>query len=148
MIIYAENKRVYSEFEILKTYQAGISLKGFEVKAIKNGKISIRGSFGKIKDNEFFLIGAIISPYQAKNTPKDYDPQRTRKLLLQKKEIRELIGKIKERGLTLIPLKVYDKNGKIKIEIALAKALKKFEKKEIIRKKEEKRKLERVLKQY
>ena len=145
---YADNKRIYHDYEILETYEAGIILEGHEVKAVKTGKISIVGSYVKIIDSETFLIGAIISPYQPKNTPKDYDPQRSRKLLLNKKEIEGLIGKSKERGLTIVPLKVYAKKGKIKLEIGLAKAKKKYDKRTSIRKKEEKRKIERVLKQY
>ena len=145
---YAENRRVYHDYEILETYEAGIVLEGHEVKAVKTGKISIAGSYVKILGGEAFLIGAIISPYQPKNTAKDYDPQRTRKLLLNKKEIAGLIGKSKERGLTIVPLKVYDRKGKIKLEIGLAKAKKKHDKREVIKKKEERRKIERVLKQY
>ncbi len=145
---YSENKRAYHDFEIIETYEAGMVLEGHEVKAIKTGKISIIGSYVKVSGSEVFLIGAVISPYQPKNTPKDYDPQRTRKLLLNKKEIAKLIGKTKERGLTIVPLKVYDKRGKVKLLIGLSKAKKKHDKREVIRKKEEKRKIERVLKQY
>lgn len=145
---HAENRRAFHDYEILEKYEAGIVLKGHEVKAVKTGKISIAGSYVKISDSEAFLIGATISPYQPKNTPKDYDSQKTRKLLLNKKEIAELIGKSKEKGLTIVPLKVYDRRGKIKLEVGLAKARKKRDKREVIRKKEEKRKIERVLKQY
>ncbi|OHB17071.1 MAG: SsrA-binding protein [Parcubacteria group bacterium RIFCSPLOWO2_01_FULL_40_65] len=145
---YGENRKVYHDYEILEKYEAGIILKGHEVKAIRNGKISILGSYVQIIDNEAFLIGATIVPYQPKNTPQNYDPEKNRKLLLNKKEITGLIGKVKERGLTIVPLKVYDKKGKIKIEIGLAKAKKKYDKRRSIRKREEKRKIERVLKQY
>lgn len=145
---YADNRRIYHDYEILETYEAGIVLEGHEVKAVKTGKISIIGSYVKIIDSEAFLIGAVISPYQPKNTPKDYDPQRSRKLLLNKKEITGLIGKSRERGLTIVPLKVYAKKGKIKLEIGLAKTRKKHDKREVIKKKEEERKIERVLKQY
>lgn len=145
---YAENRKAYHDYGIIESYEAGIELRGFEVKAVKTGKISIRGAYVKIKDSEAFLIGATISPYQPINTPKDYDPQRTRKLLLKKREIATLIGKTKERGLTMVPLKVYAKRGKIKLTIGLAKARKKKDKRELIKKREEKRKVERVLKQY
>lgn len=145
---FAENKKAWHDYEIIESYEAGIVLEGHEVKAIKTGKMSIFGSYVKILDGEAFLIGAIISPYQSKNTPKNYDPQRTRKLLLNKKEIAGLVGKSKEKGLTIVPLKVYAVKGKIKLEIGLAKARKKHDKREVIRKKEEKRKIERVLKQY
>lgn len=145
---YAENKKAFHDFEVIEKYEAGMILEGHEVKAIKTGKISIAGSYVKINSGEVLLVGAVISPYQPKNTPKDYDPQRTRKLLLNKKEIAGLIGKSKERGLTIVPLKVYTKKGRIKLEIGLAKARKKYDKRTSIRKKEEKRKIERVLKQY
>ncbi len=145
---YAENKKAWHDYEIIENFEAGIVLEGHEVKAIKTGKISIVGSYVKIIGSEAFLIGATISAYQPKNTPKDYDPQRSRKLLLNKKEIEGLIGKSKEKGLTVVPLRVYAKKGRIKLEIGLAKARKKRDKREIIKKKEEKRKIERVLKQY
>lgn len=145
-MLYSKNSRAYFDFDILETYQAGISLKGYEVKAVKKGKMSIKGAYVKIKDGEVFLIGAVISPYQAKNTPENYDPQRTRRLLLKKKEINSLIGRAKEKGLTLIPLEVYNIKNRIKVKIGLAKAKKKIDKRELIKKREEERKIERVLK--
>ena len=145
---YAENRKAYHDYQILEKYEAGIVLEGHEVKAVKTGKISIIGSYVRIDGGEAFLAGATISPYQPKNTPKNYNPQRTRKLLLNKKEIAGLIGKSKERGLTIIPLRVYNRKGKIKLEIGLVKSRKKGDKRELIRKMEEKRKVERVLKQY
>ena len=145
---YAENRSAFHDYEILEKYEAGMVLEGHEVKAVKNGKFSIRGSYVKVLDGEVFLIGAIISPYQPRNTPKEYDPQRTRKLLLNKKEIAGLIGKSEEKGLTIVPLKAYDKRGRIKLEIGLAKARKKYDKREVIKGKEEKRKIERALKSY
>ena len=146
--MYAENRKAFHDYEILEKYETGLVLEGHEVKAIRNGKISILGSYIQIIDSETFLIGATIAPYQPKNTPKNYDPEKSRKLLLNKKEVVSLIGKSKERGLTIIPLKVYDKKGKIKLEIGFAKAKKKYDKRISIRKKEEKRKIERDLKQY
>lgn len=145
---YAENKKAWHDYEIIESFESGIVLEGHEVKAVKIGKMSIFGSYVKISGGEAFLVGATVSPYQPKNTPKNYDPQRTRKLLLNKKEIAGLIGKSKERGLTIVPLKAYNKKGRIKIEIGLAKARKKHDKREVIKKKEEERKIERTLKQY
>ncbi|TSC91281.1 MAG: SsrA-binding protein [Parcubacteria group bacterium Gr01-1014_2] len=145
---YAENKKAWHDYEIIENFEAGIVLEGHEVKAVRSGKISILGSYIQIIDGEAFLIGATIAPYQPKNTPKNYEPERNRKLLLNRKEIAGLVGKSKERGLTIVPLKVYDKKGKVKIEIGLAKAKRKYDKRTSIRKKEEKRKIERVLKQY
>mgnify|MGYP001582555459 CR=1 FL=1 len=145
---YAENRRAYHDYEIIEKYEAGLVLEGHEVKAVKTGKISILGSYAKILNGEAFLIGAVISPYQPKNTPGGYDPERTRKLLLNKKEITGLIGKSKEKSLTIVPLRVYARKGRIKLELGLVKAKKKRDKREVIRKKEEKRKIERTLKQY
>lgn len=146
MAQYAENRKAYHDFEIIENYEAGLVLEGHEVKAVKNGRISIQGAYVKILGSEAFLIGATIPPYQPLNTPKDYDPQRTRKLLLNKREIATLIGKSKERGLTIVPLKVYDRRGKIKLKIGLARARKKADKRQKIREREEKRKIQRVLK--
>ncbi len=130
------NKKAYFNYEILETYEAGIELLGFEVKAIKTGKASIVGSFVIVKNGEAWLLNADVSPYQPANTPPDYNPKRTRRLLLNKKEIRELIGKTHENGLTIMPLKLYSKNGKIKIEIGIARGKKKTDKRETIKKRE------------
>lgn len=143
----AQNKKAKFDYKILKKYEAGISLIGTEVKSIKQGRISLQGSYVTIKDEEVFLIGSNIPPYQPKNAPKDYNPEKQRKLLLKKQEIDQLIGKTKEKGLTLIPLKVYTRNGLIKIEIALAKGAKKSDKREKIKKKEVDRKIKRALRQ-
>jgi len=144
--VFAKNKRAYFDYEIFEKYEAGIELYGFEVKSVKTGHLSLKGSFVIIKNMEAFLINAYISPYQANNTPKDYDPLRTRKLLLKKNEIKSLIGKQKQKGLTLVPLKAYNRKGKIKIEIGLAKSKKKFDKREKIKKREFERERERALK--
>ena len=143
MRIFAKNKRAFFDYEIIEKYEAGIKLFGFEVKSIKNGNVSLKGSFVVAKNKEVFLLNTFIAPYQQKNTPKDYDPQKTRKLLLKKKEIEGLIGKTSQKGLTLVPIKVYNKGVKIKIEIALAKSKKKFQKKEKIKDRDLKREAER-----
>ncbi|PIR89720.1 SsrA-binding protein [bacterium (Candidatus Gribaldobacteria) CG_4_10_14_0_2_um_filter_33_15] len=130
------NKKAYFNYEILETFQAGIVLIGQEVKSIKNGRISLAGSYIILKEEEFFLIGANVPPYQPKNAPRDYDPKRFRKLLLKKSEIKYLIGKSRQMGLTLIPLKVYTKQQKIKLEFGLAKGKKKVDKREKIKKRE------------
>jgi len=141
-----KNKRAYFDYEILEKYEAGIELFGFEVKSIKTGHISFKGSFVVIKNNEVYLLNAFIPPYQPKNTPKDYEPSRTRKLLLRKNEIKTLIGKSKQKGLTLVPVGVYTKRGLIKLEIGIGKGKKKFDKREKIKKREAKREMERTLK--
>ncbi|MCD6094589.1 SsrA-binding protein SmpB [bacterium] len=140
------NKRAYFDYEILEKYEAGIELLGNEVKSIKKGQVSLKGSFVIIKKDEVYLLNAHISPYQVKNTPSNYNPFRTRRLLLHKSEIKGLIGKVKQKGLTLVPLKLYTKGGRIKIEIGLARARKKVDKREKIKEREIKREMERVLK--
>lgn len=136
MSIIATNKRAYFDYEILETYEAGIELRGYEVKSIKTGRINLAGSYAVIQNNQIWLLNSDISAFQPKNAPQDYDSKRTRRLLLKKEEIKNLIGKTAEKGLTLMPLKVYTKRGKIKIEIGLARSKKKFEKKESIKKRD------------
>ncbi|MCK4474008.1 SsrA-binding protein SmpB [Candidatus Parcubacteria bacterium] len=143
MDVLAQNKKAYYDYEILETLEAGIVLIGQEVKAIKTGHIGLKGCFVMFKNQELFLIGANIPPYQPKNAPKDYEPERPRKLLLKKTEIKSLIGKTKQKGLTLIPLKVYTKRGKIKLLFGLARGKKKIDKREKIKKRDfERRKQE------
>ena len=142
-----KNKKAYFNYEILEKLIAGISLLGLEVKSIKSGRISLKATYVVLRNEEAFLIGANIPPYQPKNTPKDYNPERSRKLLLKKSEIKYLIGKTKQRGLTIVPLRVYNIRGKIKIEIGLVKGKKKFDKREIIKKREGEREIRRILKE-
>jgi SsrA-binding protein len=141
----ANNKRAVFDYQILEKFEAGIALLGHEVKAIRIGRISLAGSYVVLKGEEVFLINCNIPPYQPKNTPSDYDPKRSRKLLLKKREIRRLLGKKKEQGLTLVPLKVYTKNKLIKVEVGLAKGKKKFDKREAIKKREAERNIKRAL---
>jgi len=143
----AINKRAIYDYEILEKYEAGISLFGCEVKSTKTGHISLKGSYIVIKNNEAYLLNAFIPPYQTKNTPSDYDPSRSRKLLLHKSEIKSLIGKTKQKGLTLVRIKLYTKKGKIKLEFALAKGKRKVDKREKIKKREAERKMRRVLRE-
>ncbi|MEX2090696.1 MAG: SsrA-binding protein SmpB [Candidatus Paceibacterota bacterium] len=136
---YATNPRANFDYEILETIEAGIVLGGHEVKSIKTGKASIKGSYVKVISGQLFLIGAVISPYQPTNTPADYDPQRTRKLLLSKKQISALESTSQSHGSTLIPLKLYDKKGLVKILIGIARGKKKYDKRESLKKKDMKR---------
>lgn len=147
MNILAENKKAKFDFEILETYEAGIELFGFEVKAVKNHKISLEGSYVFPRFGEFYLVGATIAPYQPKNTPKDYESARERRLLLHKKEINYLLGKISQKGLTILPVKIYTKNGRVKLEIAIARKFKKHDKRERLKERESKRKIERTMKE-
>ena len=144
--VFAKNKRALFDYEILETFEAGIELRGWEVKAIKTGHISLKGAFVVIKNGEAWLLNANVPPYQPKNTPKDYHPSRTRRLLLTKRELKYLFGKTQEKGLTLVPLKVYNKKGKIKLEIGVAKGKRKPDKREAIKKRELKKEIEKMLK--
>jgi len=146
MKIIAKNKKAYAKYEILKKFEAGISLIGQEVKSIKSGRINLAGTYVVVRAEEVFLIGANVPPYQPKNAPSDYNPGRSRKLLLKKSEIKYLIGKIKQKGLTLVPLKVYTKGAKIKLEFAIAKGKKTVDKRETIKKREIEREIRRELK--
>ena len=142
----AENKKAHYDYEILQEYEAGIVLTGQEVKSIRSGKISLKGSYVILKDEQAYLVGAKIPPYQPKNAPADYDPERFRKLLLNKSEIKQLIGKSKEKGLALIPLKIYTKHAKIKLAFGIGKGKKKTDKRENIKRREIQREIERELK--
>jgi len=142
----SENKKAYFDYEILDKFEAGIVLSGQEVKSIKSGKINLKGSYVVFNKQEPFLIGAKVPPYQPKNTPSDYDPEKSRKLLLKKAEINHLIGKTNERGIALIPLKVYIKNAMVKLEFGIAKGRKKFSKREMLKKRENQREIQKELK--
>lgn len=146
MKILANNKKAYFEYQILEKIEAGIILIGQEVKSIRSGRINLAGSYVVLKEEEAYLIGTNIPPYQPKNAPADYNPERSRKLLLKKSEIKYLIGKIKERGLTLVPLRVYTRKRKIKLEFGIAKGKKKRDKREAIKKRETRREMRKVLK--
>ena len=149
----AENRKVKFDYTVLETIEAGIVLSGFEVKAVKSGKMNLTGSYARIKGNEVWLINSSIQPYQPGNTPKDYDPERTRHLLLTSKEIKRLTGKEHESGLTLVPLRAYIKgrlpagrHGLVKLELGLGRHKKKTDKREVIKKREADRDINRALK--
>lgn len=136
MKIYAHNKKARFDYEMLETYEAGIKLRGHEVKSVKNGQASLRGGFVILRGGEAYLVNTTIPPYQQENIPDSYDQSRPRKLLLQKKELDYLVGKIKQRGLTLVPIKLYNKHGLIKLEFGVARGKKKHDKRETIKKKD------------
>ncbi len=146
MKVYSENKKAHFDYEVLEKYEAGLVLQGQEVKSIRTGHINLAGSYVVINNNEIILIGAKIPAYQPKNTPEDYNPERQRKLLLSKKEIDYLAGRANERGFSLIPLKVYDNNGRIKLEFGVARGKKSFDKKEKIKKRDTDRDIRREFK--
>lgn len=146
MVNYAENRKARFDYEILEKYEAGIELLGTEVKSVRSGQMSLEGAFVIVRGGETFLINSSIPPYQAKNAPKDYDPLRNRKVLLTKKEIAELSASEKNKSLTIVPISVYNKGRKIKVEIALVRGKKKHDKREAIRKRDTDRDIRRTLK--
>ena len=141
-----ENKKARLNYEIMDTYEAGIELFGFEVKSLKLKHGKLEGGHVIIRGGEAYLVGAQIPPHQIKNAPESYDPQRTRRLLLNKKEIATLAGKDKEKGLTLIPLSLYTKNRFIKLSFGIARPKKKYDKREDLKKKDSEREIRRTLK--
>jgi SsrA-binding protein len=143
--VVATNKTAYHNYNIIETYEAGIVLKGSEVKSIREGSVNLRDSFVRINDGEAFIYNMYIAPYKPASKLQ-HDPYRKRKLLLHKREILKLMGKVQEKGLTIIPTRVYLKNGRVKIEIALAKGKAKYEKRESIKERDMKRELSKKYK--
>ncbi len=143
--VIATNKKAFHDYNILETYEAGLVLKGTEVKAIREGNVNLRDSYIRIEDGEAYIIGMHVGHYKPAGKHQ-HDFTRKRKLLLHKREILKLMGKIQEKGLTVIPTKLYLKNGKIKLEIALAKGKAKYEKREAIRERDMKRELQKKFK--
>jgi len=141
-----QNKKAYFDYEILQKYEAGIELLGFEVKSLKKGQGSLIGSHITIRGNEAYIINMQIPPYQPTNTPADYDPLRNRRLLLTKKEIEQLAKEEKTKSLTIVPLSVYNKGRKLKLDIAIVRGKKKFDKRESIKKRDTDREIRRDLK--
>lgn len=141
-----ENKKARFDYEILEKIEAGLKLLGFEVKSLKKGQGSLAGAYVVVRGDEAFVVGMHISPYQAANTPKEYEPERTRKLLLNKKEIWELAQFEKKKGLTIIPTSVYNKKNKVKMEIVVARGKKKYDKRESLKKQQSERDINRTLK--
>ncbi|MBI3304746.1 SsrA-binding protein SmpB [Candidatus Parcubacteria bacterium] len=146
MSTLTENRRARFDYDVLETIEAGIVLTGQEVKSTKLGRMSLTGAFGTVHDNAVWLTGASIPPYQPKNAPANYDPERSRKLLLNRSEINRLVGKMKERGLTLVPLKVYTAHGRIKVELGLGRGKKTHDKRETMKRREARREIDRTLK--
>jgi len=146
MKIYSENKKAHYDYEIIEKYEAGLVLTGQEVKSIKTGHINLAGSYVIMQGGLPMLIGAKVPPYQPKNAPVDYNPEQQRRLLLNKKEIDYLAGRANEKGFSLIPLKVYENNGRIKLEFGVARGKKKFDKKEKIKKRDVERDISREFK--
>ena len=145
MKLVCQNRKAYHDYSIEEAIEAGISLVGTEVKSLREGKANLKDSYVLIKDTEAFLFNCHISPYSHGNIM-NHDPLRTRKLLLHKKEIMRLQGKIAQKGYTLIPLKIYFKDGRAKVEVGLAKGKREYEKRESIKEREANREIEKAMK--
>ena len=143
--IVATNRKAYHDFHILEKYEAGIVLEGAEVKSIRQGLLNLKESFARILKGEAWLIGCHITPYKQATQFRQPDPLRHRKLLLKKKEIRKLIGKVEEKGLVLIPLSMYFSKQYLKVELALGKAKKMYDKRDALKERDIKREVQRSL---
>ena len=144
--VVATNREAYHNFHIMETVECGIALTGTEVKSIREGRCNLKDSYGQIRQGEAWLLNAHISPYSHGNR-ENHEPTRTRKLLLHKKEIDKLQGKAQEKGLTLVPTKMYLKNGRVKIELAVAKGKKLYDKRETEKRREADREARAVMKE-
>jgi SsrA-binding protein len=131
----AENRKAFHDFHLLETFEAGLVLLGTEVKAIREGRVNLRDSYARVEDGEVFLYNVNISPYSHRGYA-DHEPLRRRKLLLHRDEIRKLIGKTVEKGMTLVPTRLYFKNGRVKVAVSLAKGKKEYDKRETIKRRE------------
>ena len=131
----AENRKAFHDYHLIETLEAGIALLGTEVKAIREGRVNLRDSYARVEDGEVFLYNVNISPYSHRGYA-DHEPLRKRKLLLHRDEIRKLIGKTVEKGMTLVPVRLYYKNGRVKVAISLAKGKKEYDKRETIKRRE------------
>lgn len=144
--VIADNRQARFLYEILETYEAGIELKGTEVKSIREGKANLRDGYALIRNGEAWLINVHISPFSHTSEYFNHDPRRTRKLLLHKEEIRKLLGKVEQKGLTLVPLKMYLKKGRVKLSIGLGRGKKLHDKREDLKQRQDKRDMERAMK--
>lgn len=142
----AENKKIFFDYEILESFEAGIELLGIEAKSLRVHTASLDGSYITVRGGEAFLMNMNVPPYQASNTPEGYDPLRIRKLLLTKAEIARLASLEAGKGLTIVPVKVYNKDRKIKVDVAVVRGKKRFDKRETIKKRETDREIRRTLK--
>ncbi len=146
--IISDNRQARFLYEILETFEAGIELKGTEVKSIRAGRVNLKDGYGLIRNGEALLLNVHISPYEASGQYFNHDPKRTRKLLLHRREINKLIGKLEQQGLTLVPLKMYFKNGWVKLSLGLGKGKKLHDKRETLKKRQDNREMARALKRF
>lgn len=145
--IITDNRKARYLYELLETYQAGIELQGTEVKSIRAGRVNMQDGYALVRNGEAWLINVHISPYET-SAHFNHEPRRTRKLLLHRKEINKLIGLVEQKGLTLVPTKMYFKNGLVKVEIAVGRGKKLHDKRETIKQRDDKRQMERAMKRY
>ena len=143
--IVAENRKALHDYHILESFEAGIALQGTEVKSIREGRVNLRDSFARVEDGEVWVYNIHISPYSHRGYT-DHEPTRRRKLLLHRQEIRKLIGKTVERGMTLVPTRLYFKNGHVKVSLALAKGEQAHDKRETIKRREAERETRAAIK--
>jgi len=143
----AENRKAFHDSHLLETFEAGIVLLGTEVKAIREGRVNLRDSFARLEDGEVFLYNVNISPYSHRGYA-DHEPLRRRKLLLHRDEIRKLIGKTVEKGMTLVPVRLYYKKGRVKVAVSLAKGKKEYDKRETIKRREADRETRAAIKSW
>jgi len=143
--VVATNRRARYDYDILETFESGIVLTGSEVKSIRDGKIQLKDSFARVQDGEVWLHGVHISPYAFAHGPSAHDPDRSRKLLLHRAEIDELMGRTQQEALTLVPLSVYFKDGRAKIELGLAKGRRRYDKRQAIATRDAAREAERAM---
>jgi SsrA-binding protein len=144
--IVCQNKKARHDYHIIEVIEAGMVLLGTEVKSLREGRANLKDSYARIRDGELYLVQAHISPYSHASYD-NHDPERVRKLLVHKQELKRLTGKTQEKGLTLVPLKIYFKDGKAKIELALASGKKSYDKRETLRRQTQKREMERAIKE-
>ena len=141
--LVATNRRAWHDYEILETYEAGLVLRGTEVKSLREGQVNFKDSYAAVGGDEVWLVGCHISPYHH-GTHENHDPERRRKLLLHRAEINRLLGKTQERGLTLIPLRLYFKQGRAKLELGLARGKKLHDKRQVLREREARREMDKA----
>lgn len=146
--VLADNRQARFQYEFLEVLEAGIALTGTEVKSIRAGKVNLRDSYGIIRNGEIWLLNTHISAHATTGAYFNHEPTRTRKLLLHKKEIRQLVGKVDQQSLTLVPVKMYLKNGRVKVSIALARGKKLYDKREDLKKRDDQRDIARAMKRF
>lgn len=146
--VISDNRQARYLYEILETYEAGVELTGTEVKSIRAGRVNLQDGYALIRNGEAWLINVHISPYSASGQYFNHEPRRTRKLLLHRQEIRKLIGKVEQQGLTIVPLKMYLKRGWVKVSIALCKGKKIHDKRESMKRRQDQRDMQRAMKNY